>query len=167
MSAIHGPYLTGFSFARKNSPSELSEAPSVSDARARAYRHLDFIGQTRPSFHAKYDVFALGIILTETGLWSPIEKILDTDLDDIPKLMSQEPTLQDVERKLASTLPRRFVESVMMALRYKGEPERVLEKDAILMGTDEQEDDDVGDDVKVIDIQQTMVSNLKACLDAF
>ncbi|KAG8531812.1 uncharacterized protein KY384_003448 [Bacidia gigantensis] len=168
MSTIYGPYLMGFSFARKNSPSEFSEAPSASGARARAYRHFDIIGQTRPSFHAKYDVYALGMILVEIGLWSPIEMILQVDLDDIPQIMSQESTLEILETKLASTLPRKFVTSVMMALRYKGQQEKALEKDAVLIGGDEQDDDDDSDeDVKVIDIQQTIVSNLKTCLDAF
>ena len=168
ISAIHGPYLMGFSFARENSPSGFSEAPSISDARARAYRHFDIIGQTRASFHAKYDVYALGLILTEIGLWSPIERVLDRDLDDVPEIMSQERTPQILERKLALTLPRKFVTSVMMALCYKGQQERASEKETTSVGSDETDNDDVDDeDVQVIDIQQTMVSNLKACLDAF
>ena len=81
--------------------------------------------------------------------------------------MSQESTLQMLERKMVLYLPRKFVKSVMMALRYEDQPEKVPKKDIIIIGSDEQDDDDGDEDVQFIDIQRTMVSDLKACLDVY
>lgn len=62
-----GPYMQGFDFARPNvSP---SNGRYVDDVEANVYRHPDRQGLCRQGHKKVHDIYALGVVLLEIGLW--------------------------------------------------------------------------------------------------
>ncbi|KAL8820579.1 MAG: hypothetical protein Q9223_001228 [Gallowayella weberi] len=84
--AFSCPVLSGFAFARLDSPSELSEQPSA-DPQRDIYRHPEAMGDPSMSFTAAKDIYALGTILLEIGEWrslrSLVERVVDVTAHDV------------------------------------------------------------------------------------
>lgn len=80
------PALAGFAFSRLDSPSEISEYPSV-DPQCDIYRHPEAMGEPSTSFSAAKDIYSLGTILLEIGEWrslkSLVEKVVDVAKPDV------------------------------------------------------------------------------------
>ncbi|KAJ4133984.1 hypothetical protein NW765_008012 [Fusarium oxysporum] len=75
-------YIGGFDYSRLFRETRLTQ--NVGDNRFQnAYRHPDHQGLPlhengeRPPFSYKADLYSLGVVLVEIGLWSPIIKLLD------------------------------------------------------------------------------------------
>ncbi|EXK28139.1 hypothetical protein FOXG_15755 [Fusarium oxysporum f. sp. lycopersici 4287] len=75
-------YIGGFDYSRLFRETRLTQ--NVGDDRFQnVYRHPDHQGHPlhengeRPSFSYKADLYSLGVVLVEIGLWSPIIKLLD------------------------------------------------------------------------------------------
>ncbi|KAF4947077.1 hypothetical protein FGADI_10707 [Fusarium gaditjirri] len=75
-------HIGGFDYSRLFRETRLTQ--NVGDSRFQnAYRHPDHQGHPlhenseRPSFSYKADLYSLGVVLVEIGLWSPIIKLLD------------------------------------------------------------------------------------------
>lgn len=62
------PYLVGFDISRPNQPGEFSEKP-ISNPEDDLYRHPFYKGVNSQSFLPSFDMYSLGIILYEIGLW--------------------------------------------------------------------------------------------------
>ncbi|KAL8691932.1 MAG: hypothetical protein Q9218_002940 [Villophora microphyllina] len=62
------PYLVGFDISRPFQPGEMSEKP-LSDPDDDIYRHPDYRAQNSHSFLPSFDMYSLGIILFEIGIW--------------------------------------------------------------------------------------------------
>lgn len=62
------PYLVGFEYSRPDQPGAASEKPEES-VRLNLYRHLRAQGEPRQTFRKGFDVYSLGIVLLEIGLW--------------------------------------------------------------------------------------------------
>jgi hypothetical protein len=78
---IPRPYIVGFDYARVSqgrAAQELSEKFHVDEEHdERYYRDPRYTG-SNVSFHPKFDVYSLGILLWEIGLWQPrMGKVLD------------------------------------------------------------------------------------------
>ena len=71
----HGPYMAGFDFARNASPTEMSEA-IASNEEADLYRHPATFGDLRTPFRKEFDLYALGLLLLEIGLWKQVKEHL-------------------------------------------------------------------------------------------
>ncbi|KAF7897358.1 hypothetical protein EAF00_005586 [Botryotinia globosa] len=69
------PYVTGFSFARQNSPSEISEQPSQ-EPLADIYRHPHALGEPSTSFQKHMDMYSLGLLLLELAEWKTLKHIV-------------------------------------------------------------------------------------------
>ncbi|PKS08199.1 hypothetical protein jhhlp_005475 [Lomentospora prolificans] len=78
-------YLVGWDLSRPDHPSELSETLSIStmgfqtkrDA-IKSYSHPDIHlepGTKRPRYRSQFDIYSLGLILLEIGLWRTIDTI--------------------------------------------------------------------------------------------
>lgn len=65
------PYLVGFDIARLNRPDEMSEKP-LSDVEDDLYRHPDYKGDNAKSFIPSYDMYSMGIVLFEIGMWRTV-----------------------------------------------------------------------------------------------
>lgn len=74
------PYLCGFSFARRDSPTEISEQPSA-DVSRDIYRHPEALGEPSESFGRYMDAYALGCVLIEIAEWTPLRKIIKKRVD--------------------------------------------------------------------------------------
>lgn len=68
-------YLSGYEYARADNPLESTEAPSA-QRHSQLYRHPLSIGQGRVSFIKVFDLYGLGCVLLEIGLWAPLQSIL-------------------------------------------------------------------------------------------
>ena len=75
-----GPYLMGYNYARFDSPSEMSEVQSASP-QDDIYRHPAVLSTGPCTFTREYDVYALGLVLLELGLWRPLASIIKPYVD--------------------------------------------------------------------------------------
>jgi len=74
------PYLTGFSFSRQDSPSEISEQPSQ-EPLADIYRHPHALGEPSTSFQKYMDMYSLGLVLLELAEWKALKHIVAKCVD--------------------------------------------------------------------------------------
>lgn len=74
------PYITGFSFSRQDSATEISEQPS-SEPQADIYRHPHALGEPSASFQKHMDLYSLGLILVELGEWKALKHIIKDCVD--------------------------------------------------------------------------------------
>jgi len=65
------PYLMGFDISRPNQPGEVSEKP-LSHFEDDVYRHPHYKGMFARSFQPSFDIYSLGVILYEIGMWRNI-----------------------------------------------------------------------------------------------
>ena len=68
---LERPYIVGFDVSRMNRPDEMSEKPT-SDIEDDLYRHPKYKGDDPRSFVPSYDIYSLGVILFEIGMWRPV-----------------------------------------------------------------------------------------------
>ena len=80
MFPLLSPILAGFPFSRLDSPSEISEQPSV-DPQRDIYRHPEAMGEPSTSFTAAKDIYALGTILLEIGEWRSLKSLVERMVD--------------------------------------------------------------------------------------
>jgi hypothetical protein len=75
--ALSSPVLTGFELSRPASRADLTEKPTT-DLFQDIYRHPSAqSSDARFNVYRKaYDIYSLGIVLTEVGLWRPIECVV-------------------------------------------------------------------------------------------
>ncbi|KAK5086150.1 hypothetical protein LTR70_010385 [Exophiala xenobiotica] len=67
-------YLTGYNYARSDDPAEMTE-PSLSQIDAELYRHPLSLGTSRQRYCRAFDLFSVGCILLELGLWSSLSSV--------------------------------------------------------------------------------------------
>ncbi|KAL6716894.1 hypothetical protein ACLMJK_004806 [Lecanora helva] len=65
---VSKPYLMGFDISRPDEPGEMSEKPPIRPEDD-LYRHPDYKGENAKSFRPSFDMYSLGVILFEIGLW--------------------------------------------------------------------------------------------------
>lgn len=70
----------GFTCSRLDSPSEISEQPSI-DPQRDIYRHPEAMGEPSTSFSAAKDILALGTILLEIGEWRSLKSLVEGVVD--------------------------------------------------------------------------------------
>jgi serine/threonine protein kinase len=72
---ITSPYLAGYIYARADNPLEATETPEA-QFEADLYRHPSSLGISRASYRKNFDLFSLGCVLLELGIWSRLSTIL-------------------------------------------------------------------------------------------
>ena len=157
-----GPFLSGFGYAREISPSAFSEEQQDVDEE-NAYRHALAQGFRRDHpFRPQFDVYALGIVLIELGLWSSIKDILQIAYSKIPNAFTDPVTMSSVRRKMEFSSPKNFVDAAVIALTNSMTREYInLEEYA---EDEEDSDGEHGLDDDSIDIQQSIVNKIRNCL---
>ncbi|KAI9782902.1 MAG: hypothetical protein M1839_004377 [Geoglossum umbratile] len=66
------PYVTGFDSSRPDYLDEMTVA-SNNDIGQDLYRHPDSLGVWRQSYRKSFDIYSLGLVLLEIGLWKPLK----------------------------------------------------------------------------------------------
>lgn len=68
-------YLLGYEYARADNPLDITETPEM-QVETEVYRHPALIGGSRPPFQKQFDLYSLGCVLLEIGLWSSLQTVL-------------------------------------------------------------------------------------------
>lgn len=83
--ALREPYLMGYEYARYDDPQQFSESQS-SLPKLDIYRHPELLSGHPLPYTRKHDVYALGLLLLELGMWQPlsvlIKDLIDVDSED-------------------------------------------------------------------------------------
>lgn len=74
ISELRDPYIVGFEFAREN-PGLSEQAYGDIDIRQELYKHPEQWGQPTRKFQQMHDVYSLGVVLLEIGLWRPVSRL--------------------------------------------------------------------------------------------
>ncbi len=74
---ISKPYLMGFDIARPNQPGEFSEKPPARPEDD-LYRHPSYKGAKPHSFQPSFDMYSLGVVLYEIGVWRRVSAASQT-----------------------------------------------------------------------------------------
>ena len=81
---LDSPFLTGFTLSRPSILNQVTEKPAF-DPLQDIYRHpLAQSGESDERYKRSFDLYSLGIVLIEIGLWKPIENVVGfADVDAI------------------------------------------------------------------------------------
>ncbi|KAL9633190.1 MAG: hypothetical protein Q9164_004850 [Protoblastenia rupestris] len=74
--STYSVYIAGYTHSRVDNPGELTE-PLQSDFEADLYHHPSTLCDPRQPYHKGLDIFGVGCILLEIGLWSSLRRILE------------------------------------------------------------------------------------------
>lgn len=77
---VSHPFLTGFTFARRDRPTELSDSISA-NPETDIYRHPRAMGEDYEGFSRHMDAYALGCVFVEIAEWAPLRKIVRKCVD--------------------------------------------------------------------------------------
>ena len=84
---IQNAFIIGFNHSRPDDPKEFTSGPGMS--RFQTYHHPDYEGGAR--FVAEFDLYSLGLVLMEIGLWRPLDDLIKgwkyKDLVELRKLL--------------------------------------------------------------------------------
>ena len=83
--SIAEPFLAGFEYSRPADPSELTEVQGENRLHD-LYRHpstqFDIPRDGRLGFKKAYDIYSLGVVLYEIGMWRPVHAILGIRIEE-------------------------------------------------------------------------------------
>ncbi|KAJ9647922.1 hypothetical protein H2201_001288 [Coniosporium apollinis] len=71
---LSAPYVVGFDSSRPDGLAEMTADPRFAHGED-LYRHPDSLGVWRQSYRKAFDVYSLGLVLLEIGLWNPKQSI--------------------------------------------------------------------------------------------
>ncbi len=75
------PFVVGFSVSRPDSNTEKSFNKDLDALSTHLHPDLRIKSAAqRPSYHRKYEMYSLGLVLLEIGMWRPISKVIDGGL---------------------------------------------------------------------------------------
>lgn len=121
------PYLTDFEFSRP--VQGLTRLlPQAVDMEHEVYRHPDRHGMPGTGFNKMHDVYSLGVVLLEIGLWTTAKQLYDDvvqfDYDGVvpasglPPQKIKEVLLQDARKRLAHRMGPAYKEAVEACLDH-------------------------------------------------
>ena len=122
---ISKPYLMGFDIARPNLPGEFSERPP-GRPEDDLYRHPNYKGPQPLSFQPSFDMYSLGVVLYEIGVWRRVTVAPQTARDSgrppIPTYNSDPQYVETLVRNGSVSEIKRFTgaryrDAVMACLR--------------------------------------------------
>jgi len=68
-------FLAGYEYARADSPLDITETPAARHE-SDIYRHPSLISATPATYQKRFDLYSLGCVLLEIGLWRPLQTVL-------------------------------------------------------------------------------------------
>ncbi|KAL3477206.1 hypothetical protein BJX99DRAFT_257684 [Aspergillus californicus] len=124
---LNSPYMTGFSISRPDSRTEKS---LNKDLEARAiYLHYDLRisdPEERPGYHLKYEMYSLGLLLFEIGIWNTIDRVVKSSLP--PKVFHNK-VIDRCTKDLPFFMGSRYRDVVLLCLTSADDAE---ESDSLL-----------------------------------
>ncbi|OSS51659.1 hypothetical protein B5807_03136 [Epicoccum nigrum] len=82
-SDLDAPFVSGFDLSRPSNMDQWTEKPGFEPAKD-IYRHPNAqFSQTDGSYRKSYDIYSLGVVMTEIALWKPIEDVVG--LENLPE----------------------------------------------------------------------------------
>ena len=78
-------WLGGYDFARMSNGAQMTEDPAAT-REPRLYRHPLSLDSIRPPFSEAFDLYSLGCVLLEIGLWQTLQSILLRRLRNLPQI---------------------------------------------------------------------------------
>ncbi|KAF7549912.1 hypothetical protein G7Z17_g6071 [Cylindrodendrum hubeiense] len=131
------PFLCGFDYSRPSGVGEETEQPSQNSLHE-MYRHpetqFDFPRDGRTGFKKVHDIYSLGVIMFEIGVWMPISEILGIDTTKTIKASMVKKVQSDLLRKdnldlLESEAGDVFAGAVTVCLDGTLAPSKTLQSD--------------------------------------
>ncbi|KAK1831487.1 hypothetical protein QBC39DRAFT_351436 [Podospora conica] len=131
-SAVDNPYLVGFEYAREDAG--FSDNPVYPDIATDIYRHPQTWGKPTTNFQKMHDIYSLGVVLLEIGLWQPVAALERTQFRDLvysDRFAVQELFQTEAARRLPFGLGSAYAEVVRKCLTgrfdvFPGEEEEGL-----------------------------------------
>lgn len=114
---LENPYLVGFEYAREDAG--FSDNPVNPDIATDIYRHPQTWGKPTTNFQKMHDIYSLGVVLLEIGLWQPVaalEKAQFRDLVYSDRFDVQELFQTEAARRLPFGLGSAYAEVVRKCL---------------------------------------------------
>lgn len=175
-------FLEGYEYARTDSPSELTEFAELQQE-ADLYRHRDLLKADRASFRKAFDLYALGCVLVEIGLWQNLTTVLlhflrrektsygtpsrppiqrleysnKQEMADVNKArgrLLRETGVGSIRETLEFAAGQRYAEAVSLCLAA-GDENKTLD--------DDNEIDEFEDDDRCLDLEIEVLDKLKSC----
>ena len=115
--SLRNPYVTGFDSSRPDSLAEMTVASS-NDIGQDLYRHPDSLGVWRQSYRKAFDIYSLGLVLLEIGLWKNLKGFYKPKYT--PAVFRDKVVLSVLVPGLASKTGSRYRDVVSRCLRFEG-----------------------------------------------
>ncbi|KAL2787129.1 hypothetical protein BJX66DRAFT_341497 [Aspergillus keveii] len=122
---FENPYLTGFGFARPVAGST-SMLAAATDIDRDIYQHPDRWDPPRASFNPIHDIYSLGVVLLEIGLWQTARQLYDDFVkydskghippEGVPAKIIKKALLEDATERLAHRMGSSYQEAVLACL---------------------------------------------------
>ncbi|CAO2648655.1 Nn.00g079220.m01.CDS01 [Neocucurbitaria sp. VM-36] len=154
------PYLIGYEYARPDTTSaavftQLPDTELLNDL----YRHPQARGVRREKYRKQFDMYALGCILLEIGLWQQLCSIAATFLDTNLVQNMQEATKSNTNVELPSFLGIEDQQKLLETLRHStGDAFVKAFTKSVLMAWSGEDGSDVS-----LDTHQAVVEQLQQC----
>ena len=117
---VSAPYLINFEFSRPETAATLLDFDD--DLERNLYRHPHRQGPPKASFSRLHDIYALGIVLLEIGLWQTAASIFNQAVSDLPKHAQFKPEgIQSIfvnaaRKRLAHHMGQPYLEAVLACI---------------------------------------------------
>lgn len=113
------PYLIGYEYARPDTAkaSEFTQLPDT-ELNNDLYRHPEARGARRERYRKQFDVYALGCILLEIGMWQPLTELTTTFLDSTFETSAQAAMEKNTSIEIPNLLQVMQHQDLLDALRH-------------------------------------------------
>jgi hypothetical protein len=112
---IKNPYLVNFEYSRPQASHTLLEFDD--DYERNLYRHPDRQGQPTTSFNLLHDIYALGVVLLEIGLWQTAASMMKEVKVSRAQHMSAQSILRELtKRRLSHHMGPKYAEAVLACI---------------------------------------------------
>ncbi|KAH7393593.1 prion-inhibition and propagation-domain-containing protein [Cadophora sp. MPI-SDFR-AT-0126] len=169
-------FLEGYEYARADNPSDMTEAPRPQQE-ANLYRHPKLLRANRASFRKAFDLYGLGCVLTEIGLWETLTTTLlhfhrkkAADLAQISRIppvtltYASKEEATDINEAKVSLLEAKGTGSIEHALKFAaGSTYASVVRICLSAGDDKKAADNASDDEEDIDIDIDVEDDM--CID--
>ncbi|EFQ96950.1 serine/threonine protein kinase [Nannizzia gypsea CBS 118893] len=119
--SLSSPYLVGFEVARNNDSETIPSGPRRLPLARSLYLHPALQGDDHVRFNMAYDVYSLGVILLELGIWGPLEE--RPELKGIPGPEAVAEALYALANETEIFMGKRYREVVQTCLSQDAENE--------------------------------------------